>query len=180
MWPHNEIGFGTGLNAPFYPEHVEQVVAIEPSRGAEKKARLRMAEAKVPMEWRQGSGEKLPFPDASFDTAVTTLVLCSKHGDVQAILSEIKRVLKPGGRYLFLKHGRSVTEKGQKLQRLLNPLNKLIIGCRLDAPIRTLLEEAAFRFERIEEFTSEGDPPFIQMYRGLANARLTEGCTAGS
>src|SRR5262245_4314171 len=135
-----EVGFGTGLNAALYPEQVEQVVAVEPSRGAEKKARMRIARAKVPIEWRQASGEQLPFPDASFDTAVTTLVLCTKHGDVRAILSEIRRVLRPGGRYLFLEHGQSVTEQGQKLQRRLNPLHKLLIGCRLDVPIRARLE----------------------------------------
>jgi len=162
-----EVGFGTGLNAPFYPEQVEQVIAVEPSRGAEKRARIRMARAKVPIEWTPGSGEKLMFPDASFDTVITTLVLCTKHGDVRIILSEIKRVLKPGGRYLFLEHGRSMTKKGQKLQQRLNGLNKLIIGCRLDTPIRTLLEQAAFRFERLEDFTSKGDPPFIQMYQGI-------------
>jgi ubiquinone/menaquinone biosynthesis C-methylase UbiE len=162
-----EVGFGTGLNVPFYPKEVEHVIAVEPSRAAERKARMRMAQAKVPMEWTHGSGEKLSFPDASFDTVVTTLVLCTRHGDVRTILSEIKRVLKPGGRYLFLEHGLSVTEKGRKLQRRLNGLNKLIIGCRLDSPIRTLLEETAFRLERLEEFTSKGDPPFIQMYRGI-------------
>ena len=114
-----------------------------------------------------GVGRETEFPDASFDTVVTTLVLCTKHGDVRTILSEIKRVLKPGGRYLFLEHGRSVTEKGQTLQRRLNGLHKLIIGCRLDTPIRTLLQEAVFQLERLEEFTSKGDPPFIQMYHGV-------------
>src|SRR5262245_48074911 len=115
-----EVGFGTGLNVPFYPEQVEQVIAVEPSRGSEKKARRRIAQAKVPIEGTLGSGDKLSFPDASFDTVVTTLVLCTKHGDVRRILSEIKRVLKPGGQYLFLEHGRSLTEKGRKLQRRLN------------------------------------------------------------
>jgi ubiquinone/menaquinone biosynthesis C-methylase UbiE len=163
-----EVGFGTGLNAPFYGGEVERVTGIEPSAGAEKRARKRIAEAKVPIEWKQGRGEELPFEDASFDTVVTTLVLCTKTGDPQAILSEISRVLKPTGRFLFWEHGHSADPKAQKLQRRLNGVHKLVMGCRLDAPIRVLIEGAGFRFERIEDFVLPKQPPFIHMVQGVA------------
>ena len=165
-----EIGFGTGHNAGLYdPTQVESVIGLEPSRGAEKRGRKRMADARVPIEWMEGSGDKLPFADGTFDTVVTTLVLCTKTHDPQAIVAEIKRVLKPGGKYLFLEHGYSPTEKGQKLQQRFNGLHKLVLGCKLDSPIRPVVEGAGFsRVEKLEDYVIPGNPPFIHMFHGIA------------
>jgi ubiquinone/menaquinone biosynthesis C-methylase UbiE len=101
-----EIGFGTGLNARYYPATVEKVVAIEPNDGSNPRAQKRIAEARVPIELRVAAGEQLPVDNASFDYVVTSLTLCSV-SDVRRTLSEISRALKPGGRYLFFEHGLS-------------------------------------------------------------------------
>src|SRR5438046_1492100 len=108
-----EIGFGTGLNAAYYPREVEHVVALDTNPGVERLARKRIETAPVPIEFHLGSGEHLPFEDGTFDTVVTTLVLCSV-SDVGSALAEIRRVLSPRGRYLVLEHGLADDAKVQK------------------------------------------------------------------
>ena len=166
-----EIGFGTGHNAGLYdPTQVESVVGSEPSRGAEKRggASAWPTRACRSIGWR-ARVTRLPFADGTFDTVVTTLVLCTKTHDPQAIVAEIKRVLKPGGKYLFLEHGYAPTEKGQKQQQRFNGLHKLVLGCKLDSPIRPVVEGAGFsRVEKLEDYVIPGNPPFIHMFHGIA------------
>src|SRR5262245_34903095 len=101
-----EIGFGSGLNLPHYPSSVTKVVGVDPSEGAAALARGRIASVAFPVEVIGLSAEKIPVADASFDTVVTTFTLCSIP-DVAAALGEMRRVLRPGGRLLFVEHGRA-------------------------------------------------------------------------
>ena len=154
-----EIGFGTGLNIPHFPSSVTSVVGLDPNPGVEKLARPRIGAAPIPVELRMGSGEQLPFPDGSFDTVVTTLVLCAV-ANVEATLKEIRRVLAPGGTYLLMEHGLAPDSKVQKWQRRLNGVNKLVFGCRLDRPIGQLVTGSGFRFQSSREFFKDKDPKF--------------------
>jgi SAM-dependent methyltransferase len=155
-----EIGFGTGLNAAHYPRDVERVVALDSNPGVERLARKRIEAASVPIEFLLGSGERLPFEDGSFDSVVTTLVLCSV-SDVVAALAEIRRVLAPGGHYLMLEHGLADDAKVQKWQRGLNPLNRAVLGgCNLDRPTKELVTGAGFRFDTLRQFYAVYAPKF--------------------
>ena len=100
-----EIGGGTGFNLPHYPSDIEELVVTEPAPGMLERARRRAATSALPVTVRQASAEALPFDDASFDTVVSTLVLCSVD-DVDRALAEIHRVLRPGGQLIFVEHVR--------------------------------------------------------------------------
>ncbi|HEY1532632.1 MAG TPA: class I SAM-dependent methyltransferase [Polyangiaceae bacterium] len=155
-----EIGFGTGLNAAYYPSEVERVVALDSNPGVERLARKRIAAASVPIEFLLGASERLPFENGAFDTVVTTLVLCSV-SDVARALAEVRRVLAPGGRYLVLEHGLADDAKIQKWQKRLNPLNRAMLGgCNLDRPTTELVTAAGFRFDSLREFYADGAPSF--------------------
>lgn len=155
-----EIGFGTGLNIPHFPPEVTDVVGLEPNPGVERLARPRIDAASIPIELRIGAGERLPFPDHSFDTVVTTLVLCSVQ-DVGATLQEIRRVLAPGGQYLLMEHGLAPEPEVQRWQHRMNGFNKLVFGCLLTRPMRETLLANGCRFERSREFYREKDPRFV-------------------
>lgn len=102
-----EIGAGTGLNLAAYPQTgVHRLVLTEPHEPMRRQIEAKLAGASAPVEVVDAAAESLPFPDASFDTVVGTLVLCEAD-DPSAALEEIARVLRPGGRYLFLEHVRS-------------------------------------------------------------------------
>lgn len=152
-----EIGFGTGLNAAHYPPAVTSVVGLDPNPGAAKLAQPRIAAASVPIELQLGAGERLPFPDSSFDTVVTTLVLCSVTS-VEATLKEIRRVLVPGGSYLLMEHGLAPDPKLQRRQAMWNGLNKLVFGCHLNRPIARMVTDSGFEFLRSSEFFMESEP----------------------
>ncbi|MCC7534991.1 MAG: class I SAM-dependent methyltransferase [Deltaproteobacteria bacterium] len=147
-----EVGFGTGLNAAHYPSDVSHVTALDPNPGVEKLAHKRIAAARVPIDLRRGSGSSLPFDDHSFDTVVTTLVLCSID-DVHAALAEIRRVLAPDGLYLLMEHGLADDPGVRRWQHRLNSLQMLVAGgCRINRDMRPLIEGAGFRFEDVEQF----------------------------
>lgn len=101
-----EIGFGTGLNLPHYPEHVESIVTVDPNAGMNGRAMKRIEASPIPVEHKILSGESLPLDSRSFDVVVSTWTLCSIP-DVNAALRELRRVLKPDGKFLFLEHGLS-------------------------------------------------------------------------
>ena len=164
-----EIGFGTGLNLEHYPEHVRHLTAIDPGVGMTRIARRRMERSKIGVKLQAQSAEELPFEDGRFDCVVSTWTLCSIRDARQAV-AEIGRVLKPGGRFLFLEHGLSEDPGIQRWQNRLTPLQKrLADGCRLDLDIEILVRSGAFQEIRVERFLLEGTPRLLgSMYRGVA------------
>ncbi|HUV11097.1 MAG TPA: class I SAM-dependent methyltransferase, partial [Acidimicrobiia bacterium] len=126
-----EIGFGSGLNVPFYPPAVTRVAAVEPADLGWKLAAKRLAGTSVPIERSGLDGERLPFADDSFDTALSTWTMCTIPG-VDAALHELRRVLKPGGTLHFIEHGLAPDESVQRWQHRLEPMQKRIFGgCHL-------------------------------------------------
>lgn len=128
-----EIGFGSGLNMPAYPPEVELVYAIEPAATARRIAEQRIADSPVHVEHVGLRGESIPLDDASCDGALSTFTLCTIP-DVEAALAEVRRVLRPGGRFHFLEHGLSPDSSIATWQRRMEPLQKrLADGCHLTA-----------------------------------------------
>lgn len=153
-----EIGFGTGHNVPFYPDTVERVAAVEPSQLSWKLARNRVSASPVPVEPSGLDGQSLPFPDESFDTALSTWTLCTIPDPVLA-LTEVRRVLRPGGTLHFIEHGLAPDENVQRWQRRLEPLNKRMFGgCHLSRPILELLQTAGFTVKEVDVFYEKGAP----------------------
>ncbi len=164
-----ELGFGTGLNLPYYPPHVRKVTAVDPNAGMYRRARGRIKQAGIEVDLRVQGGERLPFGDGAFDCVVSTFTLCSIE-DVQPALSEVYRVLKPGGTFLFLEHGLSPESGVQKWQRRLNWLQvRLAGGCHLDRDVRALVSAPPFSSVEVEEFYLEKTPrTHGYLYRGTA------------
>jgi len=147
-----EIGFGTGGNLPYYPAAVTEIVGIEPSEGMNARASRAIAASRIPVEIIATGAEKLPQPDRSFDTAVSTLTLCTV-ADPLRVLSEIRRVLREEGRLIVLEHGLSDDAGVARWQQRLNGFQNIVAcGCNLNRPVIDLLEIAGFRLERIREF----------------------------
>ncbi len=144
-----EIGVGTGVNLPYYPEHVRKLTVIEPSEAMRPRARMRAEELGQIIEWHQGRGEKMPFNKRRFDNVVCVDVLCSVD-DVDAVLEEAYRVLKPEGRLYFLEHGISKEEKIRRRQIRLNGLSKVIAcGCQLTRDIEAHIRKSNFVIDEL-------------------------------
>jgi ubiquinone/menaquinone biosynthesis C-methylase UbiE len=153
-----ELGFGSGHNAPFYPEAVNQVAAIEPADLGWKLAEKRLRATRVPVERAGLDGQSLPFGDDSFDTALSTWTLCTIP-DVAAALSEVRRVLKPGGALHFVEHGLAPDERVRVWQHRLEPLQKRMFGgCHLTRPIVDLLTAAGFTITELDVFYEDSTP----------------------
>ena len=156
-----EIGFGSGLNIPFYPAGVSRVSAVEPADIGWRLAEKRLAATQVPIERSGLDGQSLPFDDTSFDSALTTWTMCTIP-DVNAALAEVRRVLKPGGKLHFVEHGLAPDEPVQRWQHRLEPVQKRVFGgCHLTRPIVPLLEGAGFEVTDVDVFYEDGAPKFI-------------------
>jgi ubiquinone/menaquinone biosynthesis C-methylase UbiE len=164
-----EIGFGSGLNLPHYPASLSQLTAIEPNSGMRRYAEPRIAKSPITVVRYELSGESLPMADECFDTVVCTWTLCSIENIEQA-LAEVFRVLRPGGRFVFLEHGLSDDPGVQQWQHRLNPIQKVIgDGCNLNRNIRTLVEQVGFSYLEVENFYLDKTPRLLgYMYRGIA------------
>jgi ubiquinone/menaquinone biosynthesis C-methylase UbiE len=156
-----EIGFGSGHNVPFYPPAVTRVAAVEPADLGWKLAAKRLSAASVPIERSGLDGQSLPFPDDSFDAAVSTWTMCTIP-DVAAALAELRRVLKPGGTLHFVEHGLAPDESVRRWQHRLEPVQKRLFGgCHLTRRIPDMVTGAGFTIAELDVFYEENAPKFL-------------------
>lgn len=163
-----EIGFGSGLNLSYYPENLQKLVTVDVNAGVNKLAQKRIEKSNLQIDNRVLNGENLPMADNTFDYVVSTWTLCSIK-NVEQALSEIHRVLKTGGKFVFIEHGLSTEPNIQVWQNRLNPLQNIIAdGCNLNRNMRNLINKQ-FQTVTIEEFYSPDMPKvFGYLYKGTA------------
>lgn len=166
-----EVGIGSGLNLPFYGDAVKSVVGLDPSRtllSLAGKSRLAKT-APFAFELVEGSATDMPFESKSFDTVLTTWTLCSIEGADRA-LAEMRRVLTPGGRLVFVEHGRSPDAKVRHWQDRLNPAwHALSGGCNMNRDIAGLIGGAGFVIDGLETgYLVKGPRVLTYIYEGQA------------
>jgi ubiquinone/menaquinone biosynthesis C-methylase UbiE len=154
-----EIGGGTGANLGFY-DGIDSLVVTEPEPAMLRRLRDKAREQAPRAELVQAPAEDLPFEDAGFDTVVSTLVLCGV--DQARSLREIQRVLRPGGRLLFLEHVRSDDPGVARLQDRVSPLNRFFLGCHCNRRTLAAIEGAGFTVSRVEHSELPKAPRFVR------------------
>lgn len=154
-----EIGMGSGINIPYYnPDKVEKVWGLEPSEGMRRKAEPRVAAAPFDLEWLGLPGEEIPLDDNSADTIVLTYTLCTIP-DWRAAVTQMRRVLKPGGKLLFSEHGKAPDAAVLAWQNRINPLwMKMAGGCHLNRDIPKLLREGGFDIKQLDSMYVPSTP----------------------
>src|SRR5215831_3917257 len=156
-----EIGAGTGANLPHYNGSIESLVVTDPEppmlRRLQRAARDQAPTAQV----LRAPAEDLPFEDDAFDTVVSTLVLCGVDDQPRA-LREARRVLRPGGRLLFLEHVRSDDPGFARFQNRMNWLNRLVVGCDCNRPTLATIEATGFGISGLERTTMPKAPKFVR------------------
>jgi ubiquinone/menaquinone biosynthesis C-methylase UbiE len=163
-----EIGIGSALNLPFYSHKVERLIGLDPSPKLLSMVRQNLTRNSGSVELIEGSAEAIPLGNNSVDTVVTTWTLCSIP-DAQSGLREMHRVLRSGGRLLFVEHGRAPEPNVVWWQDRLTPFWKRIGGgCHLNRAIQMLIEDAGFQFDRFETGYMRGPKPLTFMYEGSA------------
>jgi len=166
-----EIGVGSGRNLLLYPARVERVVGLDPSRQLLAMARETARETVRDIELFEGSAAAIPLERASIDTIVSTWSLCSIT-DAPRALGEMLRVLKPGGRFLFVEHGRAPDAAVRWWQHRLTPIwKRLSGGCHLNRAIAELIGDAGFHIESLNTGYMRGPNPMAFMYEGCARPR---------
>jgi ubiquinone/menaquinone biosynthesis C-methylase UbiE len=164
-----DIGAGTGLNLDLFPPEVSELVLAEPDPHMLKKLQEKLSASSKAASIVQSPAEKLPFPDDSFDTAVFTLVLCTVP-DPAAALAEAARLLRPGGKLLFLEHVRSEDPGLTRWQdRLEGPWHFIGDGCHCNRDTVATIEASPFQIEKVEKGELPKAPPLVRpLVRGSA------------
>lgn len=168
-----EVGFGSGLNVPHYPRAVTRVLAVDPSSVGRKLASKRLAASPVPIEFVGLDGESLPLDNHSIDHVLSTWTLCTIP-DVDRALAEIGRVLRPGGVFHFVEHGRSPDPEVARWQDRLTPLQRRVAGgCHLNRPIDQLVARSGLEIGpgQIDNFYMTRPKSFGYMFEGRATKR---------
>lgn len=166
-----EIGFGPALNLPFYdPGRVARVIGVDPNQSFLKLGAAQRRDARVPVETLLAPAEAVPLADASVDTAVITYTLCSVR-EPRRCLAEVRRVLRPEGRVLFLEHGLSREAGVARWQHRLNPIwRPIAVGCNLDRPTAASIRQAGFAITELEEYYLPHAPRILgYQSRGIAH-----------
>jgi ubiquinone/menaquinone biosynthesis C-methylase UbiE len=157
-----EIGGGTGANLPFYGSGVESLTITEPSEPMARRLEQRLNEHDVPADVVRAPAEQLPFESGSFDVAVSTLVLCTV-GDQERALGELRRVLKPGGRLLFVEHVRSDAPRLARWQERLNPVQRVVgCGCNCNRATLDRARAAGFTIDEVARDELHKVPPWVR------------------
>ena len=164
-----EVGIGSGLNLPFYTREVRRIYGVDPSLELQRMARKRAESVPFEVEFFAQSAEaSIPLADSSTDTAVVTWSLCSMANASQALL-EMKRILKPEGRLLFLEHGRAPDSNVAAWQDRITPVWRHIAGgCTLNRKMDELIAQAGFRITELITGYMRGPRPMTFMYKGFA------------
>ncbi|MDH3616222.1 MAG: methyltransferase domain-containing protein [Gammaproteobacteria bacterium] len=167
-----EIGFGSGLNLPFYDrDKVRHIWGLEPSEGMRRLCRGSISKSELDVELIDLPGEEIPLDDDSVDTVLVTYTLCTIP-EVAVALQGMRRVLKPRGRVLFCEHGKAPDPNVQKWQERLNPAWKKISGgCSMRRDIPAILQEAGFHIEEDNRMYIPGLRALSYNYWGAARIR---------
>lgn len=169
-----EIGVGSGLNLARYPPAVCELLALEPDPKLMGMARSKPPESVLPVTFLEASAEQIPLEDGSVDTVISTWTMCSIP-DIGRALEEMRRVLKPAGRLLFVEHGLAAELNVRKWQNRLDPLWIHVSGgCHLNRPIEALVTGAGFEVDRLETGYMTGPKLMTFMYEGMARSRGDE------
>ena len=163
-----EVGIGSGLNLPLYRAPVREILAIDPAPRLVAMARASLGRG-LPVSFIEASAEAIPLEDRSIDTIVSTWTLCTIPQAVTA-LGEMRRVLRPGGRLLFVEHGLAPDEHVRWWQDLMTPAwTRISGGCHLNRPIPSIIEASGFRVDRLESgYMPGGLKPMAFIYEGSA------------
>mgnify|MGYP003338952476 FL=1 len=163
-----EIGFGSGTNLSHYPAEVTRVLAVEPSATAWRLADRRRQTSPVPVEQVGLDGGSVPLDDASCDAALCTFTLCTVP-DAEAALAEVRRIVRPGGRFHLLEHGLAPDPAVARRQRRLEPLQRrLADGCHLTRDPVALLAGAGFEVVEADQFYGVMPKPWGYLTRAAA------------
>lgn len=162
-----EIGSGSGLNFPLYTGQVEHIFGLEPSAYLRNKSQELAAEAPCPVELMDASAESIPLERDAVDTVVSSWTLCSI-ANIEVSLREIRRVLRPDGRFVFIEHGRSPEQRISRWQDRLVPLSTRLLGCSLNRPMGELIEQAGFTLTEMDAGYVEGPRLIAYHYIGQA------------
>ncbi|HJP05487.1 MAG: SAM-dependent methyltransferase [Chromatiales bacterium] len=163
-----ELGVGSGLNFPHYGDAVEHLFALEPSEHLRAVAEEPAAEVTFGVDFLDASAEAIPLDTGEIDTVVSSWTLCSIP-DLESSLQEIRRVLKPAGKLVFIEHGRSPDPRVAGWQDRLVPLSTRLLGCSLNRPMDTLIKDAGFNMLELETNYLEG--PKLLAYHYIGRAR---------
>ena len=165
-----EIGFGSGLNIPYYPAGLKRVRAVDPAAVGRQLAAKKAAGCAVPIDYIGADAEALPAGDASVDSALSTWTLCTIPNASRA-LAEIRRVLRPGGALHFVEHGLAPDVKVARLQQRLTPLQRRAFGgCHLNRRIDQLVAVAGLELTRMETYYMKGPRALGYTFEGVAVA----------